>query len=105
MHACRARPAEAAGALVASVSACPCNRDAWQALAKLVASNPDIAGEGLPQHWTREAHLISVALDAQENAEALSRVQVRGWSNASAVLHNLSSLLGLSMSCCFRADS
>ena len=78
MYVRRSHPAEAAAALAASVAAYPCNRDAWVALAKLVQGNADIPASAvaLPQHWMRDAHLVSLALDAQENAEALSRLQV-----------------------------
>lgn len=65
-------------ALASSVTAYPCNRDAWVALAKLQQGSSDaqLDTAALPQHWMRDAYLVSVALDAQENTEALSRLQV-----------------------------
>ena len=34
-------------------------------------------GVALPNHWMREVHLVTVALECQENSEALGRLQVR----------------------------
>ncbi|KAK9812215.1 hypothetical protein WJX73_004699, partial [Symbiochloris irregularis] len=72
-----ARPEEAAAALASSVAAYPCNRDAWVALAKLQQGSSDtqLSSAALPSHWMRDVYLASVALDAQENTEALSRLQ------------------------------
>ena len=74
----RSRPEEAAAALAASVSSYPCNRDAWAALAKLAQGNAGLipGGVALPNHWMRDVHLVTVALECQENSEALSRLQV-----------------------------
>ena len=80
----RAKPSEAAAALAEAVQGCPCNRDAWAALGKLAQGNGgQLPGDvALPSHWMREVYLASVALDCQENQEALGRLQVRGASVA-----------------------
>ena len=56
---------------------CPCHWGAWQALAALAAGqDAGVAGD-LPRHWARDFHLAQLSLEAQENDEALGRLQVR----------------------------
>lgn len=78
----RERKAEAQGVLLRSLHAYPCNWSAWLSLAALNGgSTPGSCGQaegdpGLPRHWTRDFYLAHVCLDAQENDEALGRLQV-----------------------------
>jgi hypothetical protein len=74
--ACRERRAEARQALVRSVHAFPCNWSAWLALAALDGGTEVEADASLPRHWARDFYLVHVCLEAQENDEALGRLQV-----------------------------
>ncbi len=74
----RGRRAEARAALVAALHGCPCHWGAWQALAALAAgADAGDPAADLPRHWARDFHLAHLALEAQENDEALGRLQAR----------------------------
>lgn len=77
MDDCRGRLAEARAALVASLHARPCHWGAWQALAALAAGQDAALAADLPRHWARDFHLAQLSLEAQENDEALGRLQAR----------------------------
>ncbi len=73
----RGRKAEAHAALVRALHGCPCHWGAWQALAALAAGQDAAAAAHLPRHWARDFYLAQLSLEAQENDEALGRLQAR----------------------------
>ena len=73
----RGRKAEARAALVRALHECPCHWGAWQALAALAAGVDAAVAADLPRHWARDFYLAQLSLEAQENDEALGRLQAR----------------------------
>lgn len=76
----RGRKPEARAALVRALHGCPCHWGAWQALAALAAGQDAAVAGDLPRHWARDFHLTQLSLEAQENDEALGRLQARRWA-------------------------